>query len=326
MIVPEFWAEGRVQQRLQGRQVTLRRFGWSDTSQDDAQRHADERAREALALLAAGQDVARRERKRAYNGAEGVPIREEILSRHDAAVVTRNLYGARCLNTPDVLFADIDFSVVLGPRLGLSVLVLLELGAAAIGWGCGSWVLGLMAAVAGLLFSHGIATHLLRLFVAIAGGAQERAQKRVRRFCAERPEWHVRVYRTPAGLRLLAMHRTFDPADAAVAECFRAVGADPVYVRMCRNQRCFRARVSPKPWRIGIGTHIRPRPGVWPVRPERRPERARWVEAYESSARGYASCRLLETLGGSAAVHPSARAVQLLHDELCQAHTMLPMA
>lgn len=326
MIVPEFWAEGRVQERLQGRQVTMRRFGWSDTSQDEAQRHADARAREALALLAAGQHVARRELKLAYNGAEGVPIREEILSRHDAAVVTRNLYGARCLNTPDVLFADIDFSVVLGPRLGLSVLVLLELGAAAIGWACDSWVLGLMAAVVGLLFSHGIATNLLRLFVAIAGGAQERAQKRVRRFCAGHPEWHVRVYRTPAGLRLLAMHRTFDPADAAVAECFRAVGADPVYVRMCRNQRCFRARVSPKPWRIGIGTHIRPRPGVWPVRPERRPERARWVEAYETSARGYASCRLLETLGGSSAVHPSARAVQQLHDELCQANTMLPMA
>ena len=326
MIVPEFWAEGRVQQSLQGRQVTMRRFGWSDTSQDEAQRHADERAREALAHLAAGQPVARRELKLAYNGAEGLPIREEILSRHGATVVTRNLYGARCLNTPDVLFADIDFSVVLGPRLGLSVLVLLELGAAAIGWLYDSWVLGLMAAVTGLLFSHGIATNLLRLFVAIAGGAQERAQRRVRRFCAERPEWHVRVYRTPAGLRLLAMHRTFDPADAAVAECFRAVGADPVYVRMCRNQRCFRARVSPKPWRIGIGTHIRPRPGVWPVRPERLPERARWVEAYEASARGYASCRLLETLGRTGAVHPSARAVQLLHDELCQAHTLLPMA
>lgn len=326
MIVPEFWAEGRVQERVQGRQVTMRRFGWSDTSQDDAQRHADERAREALTRLASGQSVARRERKLSYNGADGVPIREEILSRHEATVITRNLYGARCLNTPDVLFADIDFSVVLGPRLGLSVLVLLELGALAIGWMHDSWVLGLMAAVGGLLFSHGIATNLLRVFVAWAGGAQERAQGRIRRFCATHPDWHVRVYRTPAGLRLLAMHRTFDPADAAVAECFRAVGADPVYVRMCSNQRCFRARVSPKPWRIGIGTHIRPRPGVWPVRPERRPERTRWIEAYEASARGYASCRLLETLGSSSQVHPSARAVQVLHDELCQANTMLPIA
>lgn len=326
MIVPEFWAEGRVQERVQGRQVTMRRFGWSDISQDDAQRHADERARDAFTRLVAGQSVARRERKLSYNGAEGVPIREEILSRHEAAVITRNLYGARCLNTPDVLFADIDFSVVLGPRLGLSVLVLLELGAAAIGWMHDSWVLGLMAAVGGLVFSHGIATNLLRLFVAWAGGAQERAQGRIRRFCAAHPDWHVRVYRTPAGLRLLAMHRTFDPADAAVAECFRAVGADPVYVRMCLNQRCFRARVSPKPWRIGIGTHIRPRPGVWPVRPERRPERTRWIEGYEASARGYASCRLLGTLGSSSQVHPSARAVQVLHDEMCQANTMLPMA
>ncbi|MEQ1893799.1 MAG: hypothetical protein ABL998_14750, partial [Planctomycetota bacterium] len=34
--------------------------------------------------------------------AEGVPIREEIVSEHDAAVITRNGYGARCLNTPNV--------------------------------------------------------------------------------------------------------------------------------------------------------------------------------------------------------------------------------
>ena len=54
--------------------------------------------------------------------------------------------------------------------------------------------------------------------------------------------------------------------------------------------------------------------------------RTRWIETYEASARGYASCRLLETLGNSSQVHPSARAVQVLHDEVCQANTMLPMA
>jgi hypothetical protein len=30
------------------------------------------------------------------------------VSRHDHAIVTRNSYGPLCLNTPNVLFADLD--------------------------------------------------------------------------------------------------------------------------------------------------------------------------------------------------------------------------
>ena len=44
MIVPQYWAEGHAQNRTQKRRLTIRRFGWSDTSQEDAQRQADTRA------------------------------------------------------------------------------------------------------------------------------------------------------------------------------------------------------------------------------------------------------------------------------------------
>ncbi|HEY1066209.1 MAG TPA: hypothetical protein VGE52_08875, partial [Pirellulales bacterium] len=108
MIVPQYWAESRVQRRENRRQVTVRRFGWSDESQEAAQRHADQRAQEALNRIWHGEKLARRERKLAYNGAQGVPIREEILNRYGDAIVTRNAYGARCLNTPNVLFVDVD--------------------------------------------------------------------------------------------------------------------------------------------------------------------------------------------------------------------------
>src|SRR5688500_8191871 len=102
MIVPQYWAEGRVQHRAKGRQVTMRRFGWADTSQADAQAHADTRAQEALDRFLSGESLERREPKIPYNGADGVPIREEIVSRHGEAIITRNSYGARCLNTPNV--------------------------------------------------------------------------------------------------------------------------------------------------------------------------------------------------------------------------------
>lgn len=109
MIVPRFWAEGRIQERVAGQQVTVRRFGWSDDSPLAAQAHADQRTREAYDRIVSGETLERRERKLAYNGAHGVPIREEILERQGDSIVTRNSYGARCLNTPDVLFVDVDF-------------------------------------------------------------------------------------------------------------------------------------------------------------------------------------------------------------------------
>src|SRR5690349_327098 len=108
MIVPTYWAEASARDRKGNRQVTVRRFGWSDVSQEDAQAMADARARDALQRALAGEQLVRREPKVPYNGAQGVPIREEILERYGSAVVTRNAYGARCLNTPDVLFADVD--------------------------------------------------------------------------------------------------------------------------------------------------------------------------------------------------------------------------
>jgi hypothetical protein len=80
MIVPDYWAEGRAEHRARGKQVTVRRFGWSEVSQQDAQTMADARAAEALARILAGQTLPRRDRKIAYNGADGLPIREEVIA------------------------------------------------------------------------------------------------------------------------------------------------------------------------------------------------------------------------------------------------------
>lgn len=207
MIVPDHWAEARRQHRKAGRQITVRRWGWSTASAAEALTKAEARADEALRRLLAGEKLPRTEPRVPYNGAEGVPIREEVLARHGEQVITRNAYGARCLNSPNALFADSD---------------------------------------------------------------------PVRRF-------------------------------------FTAAGADPVYVRMCNHQRCFRARLTGKPWRMGITHHLRPRPGTWPVHPERIGLHTAWVEAYESRAREYAACRYLESVG-SGRIHPVLQPVVHLHD------------
>ncbi len=296
-----------------------------DVSQDEAQALALARAKEAFQRVASGEALDRRESKMAYNGADGVPIREEILRREGETIITRNSYGAQCLNTPDVLFADVDFTGSAAVWMTCAILLLFLAIAIGIGWSRDSVKAGLFAAAAALVLAPKVARVLHHAQDRASGGAEKRARKRIAAFAAAHPDWRLRLYRTPAGFRVLAMHRTFDPAEPAVAEFFSALGTDPVYVRMCANQHCFRTRVSPKPWRIGIADHLRPRPGVWPVAPERMPLRQRWVEEYERKATGYASCHFVEELGNGT-VHPAPAAVQRLHDALSRADSTLPLA
>lgn len=324
MIVPKFWAEGRVRERVQGRQVTVRRFGWSDSSQEDAQLNAESRARAALDRIIAGDKLWSREPKVPYGGADGVPIREEILSRHGNAIVTRNVYGARCLNTPNVLFADIDFGEPFSGRLLIVLSVLFTLVSCVVGARWNSWEVQMIGLIGTLISVPFIVSAWRHLFVAWHGGFERLALHRIESYLEQHRDWHVRIYRTPAGVRVLALHQTFHPHDPIVAEFFRAVHADPVYTRMCVNQNCFRARVSPKPWRIGINQHLRPRPGVWPITAERMPDRMAWVDAYEQTARTFAACRLITEFGSSIVVSET-QLIQKLHDELCQAATDLPL-
>lgn len=326
MLIPEFWAEASARHRAAGKQVTVRRFGWSQESAQAADRHAQARADEALARVLAGDTgLPRREPKVPYNGAEGVPIREQVLARHGDTVITRNSYGAECLNTPDALFADIDFHEEPEPGFVLPVTGVLVLAGAWLGKSLGGWGLALLFMFIALLASWSVAKGLMAMRRRASGGPEQLAITRLKQFLQTHRDWQLRLYRTPAGFRTLAMHRRFATDDPEVAAFFHAVRADKVYARMCERQRCFRARVSPKPWRIGLSSHLKPRPGVWPVDPERLPERLLWIADYEQRAAAFASCRYLETLGEGAAA-PDIETVRELHDRLCRAESGLPLA
>ena len=270
MEIPRYWAEHREQRVFTGRrQVTLRRFGWSSASQEAAQQHAAQRLAEAWGLWDAGRKPTRRETKVAYAGADGLPIREEIISEHPeaGAIVTRNAYGARCLNVPDILFADIDLGEARGRlselrwTIGGFLIVLAILASFVMGKDGGVRVLpAILLAAVGVLALWRIALAWIRLRWA---AHPELVLAPVRRWCESHPSWRVRVYRTPAGLRLLANHAAIDPRGEEATAFFAIVDSDPLYRLMCQKQACFRARVSPKPWRIGIAAHIGW--GTWPI-------------------------------------------------------------
>ncbi|MBL8858152.1 MAG: hypothetical protein JNL28_06605 [Planctomycetes bacterium] len=328
MRIPRYWAEAQAVGKREGRAITIRRFGWSDANLEAAASHAQERANEALGRALGGERLHRRDRKVAYNGADGLPIREETLSTHlnGGAIITRNSYGAHCLNVDSVLFADVDLRPLF--RLGcLAVLVGIGLGFVVAKWAnlTKPWAFLTIVGVAGAAY---VSVRLAQaLYDRLSGGSAGRARARIRRFLRSHPDWNLRVYETPAGLRVLVMHRTFDPsADAdEVQGFFKALRTDPIYARMCTTQKCFRARLTPKPWRIGITQHMRPRPGVWPVAPERRALRDAWVARYEEKRKGYAACRWVSDLGGDG-LDPRAVAVRDLHDRLSGALSQDPIA
>lgn len=326
MLIPYYWAESRLQSKSPGKQVTVKRWGWSDISQQDAQAHAEKRAAEAMGRIQSGETLRRRDRTDPYGTEDGVPIREEVVSRHGNVAITRNSYGSLCLNTPDVFFADVDATWEGEIHLRSKGCLLILLGGIAVGIWTKSvpLAIGIMMLTLWLTF---FITNWINRRRRPAGEAQAKEDNlnAISQFSATHPEWHVRIYETPAGYRILAMHDVFDPQGAPAKEALQALNSDKRFARLCALQSCFRARVSPKFWRIGYQPEEPLPKSKWPFRPEHLPRRIAWVAGYEALAPQFASCRFIERLG-SFQVHPDAEAVRILHDQLCQSDAKLPLA
>lgn len=139
---------------------------------------------------------------------------------------------------------------------------------------------------------------------------------------ATHPGWGLRAYRTRAGIRLVATHQPVAPDDRLCHEAFSAFGADRLYQKLCANQKCYRARLTPKPWRCGLD---KPRfRWPWDGEDEESSFKA-WEEKYQKVAADFAVCRLLGQFGRDA-VHPELSELVLFHDHAVRLETNLPLA
>lgn len=326
MLIPYFWAECRLHNKHAKKQVTVKRWGWSDVSQDDAQSLADRRANEAMERILNGEKLRRRETKDSYGTADGVPIREEVVSRHADVAITRNSYGSLCLNTPNVLFADVDaeWRGALGMKMpGCIAIILLGIG---VGFWQSSFLKGALLISLSLWLWSFINNQInRRRRPAAEARLKQENLNAIRDFSIKHPEWHLRVYETPAGHRLLAMHDVFDPQGDVAKAALNELNTDQRFANLCALQACFRARVSPKYWRMGYRPKESLPKSKWPFPPEHLSIRKTWIAGYDAIAPKFASCRFLEQIG-SETVHPDAEAVRILHDQLCQSDTSLPLA
>jgi hypothetical protein len=285
---PAFWSRATAQQTdAEGQSRSFSCWRWSDVSPQDAYTAAREAAERILRKFLSGERLDR-------YGYGSRPLREEVLERFAdgqgnlLAAITRNAWGALVLNAAGLMFIDIDFAPILP--------------------------------------TEQIRYFFRKWFDKSAespdAARQRQAIERLSEFVRDRSHWCVRVYRTQAGLRAAVVHEPLDPAKDETLSWLELAGCDPLYTRLCRQQQCFRARLTPKPWRC----RHHPCPVRWPWDSEQ--DRAafdRWQKEYLDKQSGYATCQYVDTLG-QGTPHSEFGPIIELHDQLTRALEPLTLA
>lgn len=105
-------------------------------------------------------------------------------------------------------------------------------------------------------------------------------------------ELGFRLYETSKGIRVLVTGLYLDPGTEG-KRLMHVSHCDPLFALLCEKQKCYRARLTPKPHRIRQkGIKYR-----WPLDPGEQEHAKRWVEEYNRKSQNYAVCRYIKTLG-----------------------------
>jgi hypothetical protein len=131
-----------------------------------------------------------------------------------------------------------------------------------------------------------------------------------------------RIYRTAAGFRVLSTTDEFEPGSDEAERLMHSVGADSDFVDLCRQQRNFRARLSPKPWRCGL----RRPPNHFPrATAAAEADFRAWLAEYDHVCGGLATCQYVDHVGDRE-IHRHIRPIIDYHDVATNAFTALPLA
>lgn len=292
MKIARFWANARSEVRPPGVPVfSISAWGWSSQAYDEARQAAERNAARAASWLESHWSERTRERGSYYP--DRVP-REEILREFVdengelCAFVTRSAMGYEVLCARDLMFIDVDV-----PPESLFQRWNRRLG---------EW-LGRPVA------EPFVSTH-----------------RRIAQAAAARSE-SFRLYRTAAGFRCVMVSRAADATSPQSRALLEEFGADPLYVRLSVAQECFRARLTPKPWRLDPRSlPDRSSPYRFPFADAAQERQQRdWEQRLAACSADFATCRFVEHFG-RATVAPQLQELLDLHDEATKAHSELPLA
>ena len=101
---------------------------------------------------------------------------------------------------------------------------------------------------------------------------------------------NARLYETNNGFRVVLLKKADSPRDKKMIRIMKDLFVDPTYLFLCIRQNCYRARLTPKPYRIKQ-RRIRVK---FPERSEKEESDLRaWLDEYESKSSRVATCRLV---------------------------------
>lgn len=272
-----YWAKAN-STRLGPNNFPVRAWGYSNESQADAEQLALQRADMKISELAQ-----RPSAQEAYGyGLDALPeqlIEELSLNEQVVAIITRNNYGSLVLNTGNVLFADIDRPE---PSLGF--------------WG-------------GLKTMFGSKPDDSPNIPAVDPDLLEQ----IHNLCEENPDFGLRLYKTKAGYRAAITHTEFEPGSNEANQLLERLGSDKLYIQLCERQSCFRARLTPKPWRIRMSAP----PTRFPFQTPRHQQWFEdWVVKYEKASEDYSICIPVGEFGNPR-IADSVELVIKVHDLYC---------
>jgi hypothetical protein len=142
------------------------------------------------------------------------------------------------------------------------------------------------------------------------------------RSVAERHDFSARVYKTAGGYRVLIGNASLQGGTSETETLLNEFGSDPLYMRLCRIQESFRARLTPKPYRCGFYAP----PFSFPFEtPLDEADYRNWVAEYNSKAAGYSTCGYVATFGG-VRIAPEFEELVFYHDQETKATSNLPLA
>lgn len=341
--LPRYWARHHETATFRGGTTwDMTIAGSSFTSQEDAQRDA----RERLARFVASGGPDGETPHHWYYPDRHLPeeLLEEIHGEGGELIgaITRNRYGAAILNTDALLITDVDIRVPSArqDRRG---------GRRAHGMGHASQTghdaqvgrareAGRGGGLLGRLFGRGSTAPQGHPGGSTGPGTspgtgspspsgfQARAQQEIDRitgligdFARRNPDLGVRTYRTRNGFRVLITGADAPPRSARAAAIMAELTSDDLYMTLCRVQESYRARLTPKPWRIDV-RRIHGE-GPWWAGTDLQHG---WVREYTAASEPYAVCQLVSETGPL----PSTDEQRLidLHDRATRPRSGLPLA
>ena len=266
MNFPKYWKKGSFTGKMgDGKEITIEAFGWSFESLAEAQAYGTMRAKRAVEIGIGS------EKQNSYDYGD-IPFREEVVSRielnaKEIGVISRNRYGALVLNSANVLFVDID-SEEDSSTDDLT----------------NDQSTGFISSLFRTLF-HKPKT---------SKPTSKNNLEKIDSWALQNPQKSFRLYKTHSGLRLLFTDVLYEPKGSETKRIFQELESDPLYQKLTHRQECFRARLTPKPWRC----HLYRSPWPFPWENEKHETIQReWEKEYHQKIQPFDTCLLIKEYG-----------------------------